>query len=578
MVKEKYNSLLKKFSKISKKKKIMLILAFFSVLLLIFVCSYKTNAIENEVEEKVSKVSIVKHIDTVDDEEIETVELVELNDEVEEVVIEEPVEENIETEEEVKNTEPAVKEEKVVTYKGKEVTVPVVEKAPVNDSEDSRQNSSTAGSATQTTVEEAKNVISNVEVNNSGSTENSDKTYEHISTSVGIDVSKWNGNINWGQVKSAGIDFAMIRAGYRGSTQGTIMEDPFFQKNIQGAIKNGIKVGIYFYSMARTEEEAIQEAAWTVSAIRKYSITYPVAYDLESWGTGRIADVSYSQLTKNAVAFLGYIRNSGYTPMMYASKYDFNNRWQKGKITGCKFWLAHYTKQTDYTGSYQMWQYSDKGSVSGISGYVDMNIAYFSYSKTEAPKHTCDYKFEKVLKEATCIEDGKELYRCECGDSKTEVIKATGHSFGEWKTIKNPTDDAGGEKVRVCEKCNLEEKEKIEKLKNNSINSNTTSNNTEIDNTVSNSIDNSISNNTINNTVNNTAVNNIENAVNNNEISNTTDTNNTVNEVINTVNNIVAENTISNEISNSVKNNVEDLVNDTLSSESCNDNSVNNDN
>ena len=216
------------------------------------------------------------------------------------------------------------------------------------------------------------------------------------------------------KVKASGVEFAIIRAGSRGSTVGAIKEDPYFQKNMQGAIANGIKVGVYFFSMARNEEEAIQEAAWLVSAIRKYSITYPVAYDLESWGQGRIADVSYSQLTSNAIAFLGYIKSSGYTPMMYASKNDFNNRWQTSRITGCKFWLAHYTEKTDYAGSYQMWQYSSKGSVSGISGYVDMNIAYFSYSTTVPPKHTCNFKLEKVTKEATCIEKGSAVYRCEC--------------------------------------------------------------------------------------------------------------------------------------------------------------------
>ena len=543
------------FAQLTRKKAIIIFFIVSLIILFIIICAKNTVAIQAVKQiEKIEKIEDVKEISKIEDQkEIGPIRAI--------ILPPEEIIEEVSNEEEVaEEKEEIVKEEKVVTYKGKEVSIPVVEKAPVNDSEDQHQNSSTAGTATQTTVEEAKTVVSN------NSSNSSDETYEHISNSVGIDVSKWNGTINWTEVKNAGIDFAMIRVGYRGSTQGTIVEDPYFRKNVNGAIKNGVKVGIYFFSMARTEEEAIQEAAWVVSAIRKYSITYPVAYDLESWGTGRIADVSYTQLTNNAIAFLGYIKSQGYTPMMYASKYDFNCRWEKSRIKGCKYWLAHYTTQTDYTGSYQMWQYSSKGSVPGINGDVDMNIAYFSYSNTEAPKHTCSFKLEKIIKEATCTEEGQELYRCECGDSKYESIPATGHSFGEWKVTKAPTEDSEGEKTRTCEKCHVEEKETIDKLPktstnntntinttndSNSNNSNNTTNtvnnetnttNTIIDNTVNQDNDNS-------NTVNNTSQDNTTNET--NSVDNSTNTTNTTNdesknEVENSVNN--AGNTINTSI------------------------------
>lgn len=425
-------TLIEQISLMSLRGKITIVVLFVALVATVFTCTYISLAKEKEVT---ANNSIAQEKNETN--EIDTIE--EAINEIQNQV------ENLPKNEQIVEEVNKVTEEKTVTYKGKKVSVPKVEKAAVNDSEDQKPQS-TAGTATATTVEEAKSL------------------YEKVGNSVGIDVSKWNGNIDWAQVKASGVEFAIIRAGYRGSTVGSIMEDPYFQRNMQGAIKNGIKVGVYFFSMARTEEEAIQEAAWLVSAIRKYSITYPVAFDLESWGKGRIADVSYSQLTSNAIAFLGYVKSSGYTPMMYASKNDFNNRWETSRISGCKFWLAHYTEKTDYRGSYQMWQYSSKGSVAGISGYVDMNIAYFSYSNVAEPQHTCTFNLEKVTKEPTCTEKGTAVHRCACGDSKEEEVPAIGHKYGAWKTTINPTETKEGLEVRVCENCKNEEKKSIDKL------------------------------------------------------------------------------------------------------------------
>lgn len=273
---------------------------------------------------------------------------------------------NIEDEEQ----EEIVKEDGNVTYKGITVEVPEVVVASMNDSQDKEKqvSDSSASNGAVVTVQEV------VEL------------YENSGNSIGIDVSKWQGTINWPEVKKSGIEFAMIRIGYRGSTSGNIFMDPKFKANVTGATSNGIKVGLYFFSMAKDEAEAIQEAAWTVDIAKNYRITYPIAYDFESWGYDRMAGVSNEQIQKNALAFLGYIKASGYSGMMYGSKNALNSRFSMSSFSQYKVWLAHYTESTNYKGRYNMWQYTDKGSVPGISGYVDMNTAYFSYSKEKEAK------------------------------------------------------------------------------------------------------------------------------------------------------------------------------------------------
>lgn len=272
--------------------------------------------------------------------------------------------------EEEEQEEEIVKEDGNVTYKGITVEVPEVVVASMNDSQDKEKqvSDSSASNGSVVTVQEA------VEL------------YENSGNSLGIDVSKWQGTINWSEVKKSGIEFAMIRIGYRGSTSGNIFMDPKFKSNVAGATSNGIKVGLYFFSMAKDEAEAIQEAAWTVDIAKNYKITYPIAYDFESWGYDRMAGISNEQIQKNALAFLGYVKASGYSGMMYGSKNALNSRFSMSSFSQYKVWLAHYTESTNYKGRYNMWQYTDKGSVPGISGYVDMNTAYFSYSKEKEAK------------------------------------------------------------------------------------------------------------------------------------------------------------------------------------------------
>ena len=190
----------------------------------------------------------------------------------------------------------------------------------------------------------------------------------------GIDVSKWNGSINWAAVKAAGIDFAIIRVGYRGSQTGALVEDPYFRKNIQGAAAAGLKVGVYFFTQAVTEAEAVEEASMCLQLCSGYGLSYPIFIDTEDGARAQGLDAG----TRTAVvnAFCRTIANGGRRAGVYASTYWYNSKLNAGALGSYTIWVAQYAAACAYKGSYSMWQYSSKGSVPGISGYVDMNISY----------------------------------------------------------------------------------------------------------------------------------------------------------------------------------------------------------
>ena len=201
---------------------------------------------------------------------------------------------------------------------------------------------------------------------------------------VGIDVSYYQGNVNWKEVASSGVKFAIIRCGGRGLTTGAIFEDTKFREYVQGAIDNGIYVGIYFYSAAINEEEALQEAAAVVNMIKGYDIRYPVAYDFENFSSAgyRTDGLSIEQINKNGKTFLSYIRNAGYTAMLYGSSSPLNTKWDSEIRSNYDVWVAHYkAEKPSYTGNYNIWQYTSEGSVPGISGNVDIDIDYTYYMR-----------------------------------------------------------------------------------------------------------------------------------------------------------------------------------------------------
>ena len=198
------------------------------------------------------------------------------------------------------------------------------------------------------------------------------------SGSFGIDVSKWNGTIDWTAVKNSGVNYVIIRCGYRGSSTGALVEDPKFKANIQGANAAGLKVGVYFFSQAVNKAEAVEEASMTIELIRKYKISYPVFLDVEGSG-GRGDKVDKATRTDVIKAYCETVQNAGYTAGVYANKSWLTNKIDAGQLSKYKIWLAQYAATPTYTGRYDMWQYKSTGKISGISGNVDLNISYLGY-------------------------------------------------------------------------------------------------------------------------------------------------------------------------------------------------------
>lgn len=195
----------------------------------------------------------------------------------------------------------------------------------------------------------------------------------------GIDVSKWNGTIDWTAVKNSGVSYVIIRCGYRGSSKGALIEDPKFEKNIKGATAAGLKVGVYFFTQAVNEVEAVEEASMVLGLIKNYKISYPVFLDVESSG-GRADGLDSATRTKVIKAFCETIENSGYTAGVYANKSWFEKKMDVSQLTKYKIWLAQYAASPTYTKSkIDLWQYKSTGKVSGISGNVDLNISYLGY-------------------------------------------------------------------------------------------------------------------------------------------------------------------------------------------------------
>ena len=195
---------------------------------------------------------------------------------------------------------------------------------------------------------------------------------------MGIDVSKWNGTIDWNQVKASGVNYVIIRCGYRGSSAGSLIVDPKYKANIEGATKAGLKVGVYFFSQAIDEVEAVQEASMVLDLVKNYKISYPIFLDVEASG-GRADNISKSTRTAVCKAFCQTIQNSGYTAGIYANKTWLTSKIDTSQLGNYKIWLAQYAAAPTYTGRYEMWQYKDSGSVPGISGHVDLNLSYLGY-------------------------------------------------------------------------------------------------------------------------------------------------------------------------------------------------------
>lgn len=202
-----------------------------------------------------------------------------------------------------------------------------------------------------------------------------------VTTRRGIDVSEWQGDIDWARVKASGVEFAILRVGGRYYGSGGIYDDTKFAQNIQGALAAGIDVGVYFFSTAVTAEEAAQEADYVLGKISAYNITMPVVYD---WEAGSSAYRNYGldpyALTRCANAFISRVQAAGYSPMVYFNDETGYFGYDLRRLTNCPHWLAEYHITTPniptFYYDFAMWQYSDRGTVDGVSGNVDMDIQF----------------------------------------------------------------------------------------------------------------------------------------------------------------------------------------------------------
>ena len=195
----------------------------------------------------------------------------------------------------------------------------------------------------------------------------------------GIDVSKFQGNIDWQQVKEAGIEFVILRLGIRGYGSGELKTDERFYENYRGATEAGIKVGVYFFSAAIDETEAVEEADYVLRTIEGLAIEMPVVFDTEPilYDDARTDDLTPDQLTKITCAFCDRIRAGGYEPMIYANSKRFTTVLHLEQLEAYDKWLADYRNKPDYPYAFKMWQFTEKGSVPGIDGNVDIDLYFY---------------------------------------------------------------------------------------------------------------------------------------------------------------------------------------------------------
>ena len=224
---------------------------------------------------------------------------------------------------------------------------------------------------------------------NEGFYEKNGRTYYDDGVSqvrYGIDVSEHQYNIDWKAVAADGIDFAMIRCGYRSyGSKASLNEDPYFRKNIQGALDAGLDVGVYFFSQALSVAEAKEEAAFALELIRGYDIRFPVVFDWEIIPNAgsRTANYQKKDVADFMEVFCEAVAAEGYTPMVYFNPALAYLRLDLSKAQNYNGWLAHYVDRTDYRYDYQMWQYGSSGTVKGISGRCDMDIAFVDFAAQE---------------------------------------------------------------------------------------------------------------------------------------------------------------------------------------------------
>jgi len=210
-------------------------------------------------------------------------------------------------------------------------------------------------------------------------------TQEGKTALTGVDVSFYQKDIDWNQVKASGIDFAILRVGFRGyGPSGLISEDACFRQNITGALEAGLQVGVYFFSQAVNVWEAREEANFVLSAIEGYDVTFPVVFDWEriaSNSSARTNGMPGSTMTLCAQAFCDAVAQAGYTPMVYFNQDAGYLDYDLDLLKNYGFWLAEYRSAPTFYYDFDLWQYTAKGRVPGIEGDVDLNLSFVDYGK-----------------------------------------------------------------------------------------------------------------------------------------------------------------------------------------------------
>ena len=259
-----------------------------------------------------------------------------------------------------------------------------------------------------------------------------DGRFDNYTIEDGIDVSQWNGDIQWDTVADS-VDFAIIRAGYRGTGSGTLNTDPYFSDNIQEALATDLDVGVYIYSQAITTEEAVEEANYILDLVEGYSLDLPIVLDYEYASGGRLetADLTNTQRTNICLAFCETIEDAGYDAMVYANQNMLTNDLDGQDIVdaGYEIWLAQYNSSATYSGDYTYWQYTSTGAVNGISGNVDLDYHYI-----EPDPDTTARLETPVLTSASAADEGIQVsWEPVSGASGYLVYRQNGDSG--WTTL-----------------------------------------------------------------------------------------------------------------------------------------------
>lgn len=266
--------------------------------------------------------------------------------------------------------------------------------------------------------------------------EHADKFKSGYTIQTGVDVSKWNGKIDWGKAKKAGVQFALVRMAYRGyGSAGSMGIDETGVTNLKNALAAGIPVGAYIFSQATTKAEAKAEADLLISQVKGYKITLPLVMDFEYFSDsgkneGRLYDAKLSKSKATAICntFCARVASKGYTPMVYANADMLKNKLNASDISkNYMIWLANYTSKTTYTGDYNFWQYSAAGAVDGIGGRVDMNFRYIK-------KDTSDTTASGTLKTPDFKASGMNFYTVKLSWSK--VNGASGYKIQKYNSSK----------------------------------------------------------------------------------------------------------------------------------------------